>query len=564
MLGLNVRGGDVITHAFINEGVEYFFTVAAEQILRVIIGSELAGKPRPINAAFEPGAGFMSVVYSRVTGRVGVSVFAAGPGILSAINPIAMAHVESDPLVVIASTPPRDVAYRNSLHALFTDSDQLSVLRTLTKKQFKVTHANQLPYVISKAFNIAQSDRPGPVYVEVPADILDEEVSEFTYVRLPPSKPTPPEYLVDEVLKLLRSAERPVILAGRGVTLSGAEGEVISLAELLDAPVCTTVMGKGIIPPSHPLYAGIAAGRLGNSVAEEVLANADVVLAVGVRFSEMGTGRYSMRINGKLIHVNVCADEIGRVFKPDVAVVADAKEFLVKLLSRIRGEGLTFRRGSSEYLRNLWMREGGGNLDISKGDLIEPWELVNAMRKVFDEDTIIVGDVGAHRIETFTMHVYKPRRYIISTSYVSMGMGVPGAIAAKLAKMDSKVIGIVGDGGFLMTGLEIATGVRYGIPAVVIVFNDSSYRVLRVYEKVRYGTEFTYKLPNVNFSELAKALGAHGVRVERRDELEDGLNRALSLARDRPVVVDVVINPEAVPGPMVRLYGARYVSELGK
>ncbi len=558
------KGGAVVAKALASEEVEHYFTVPAEQILRIIIESEFVKVPKPINAAFEPGAGFMALIYSRVTGKVGVCVLTAGPGIFSAVNPIAMAHVESDPLVVIASTPPRDIAYRNALHALFTDSDQLSVFRSITKRQLRVTQVSHLPDILSKAFHIAQSHRPGPVYVEIPADILDEEIENFDYVRISPVKPSAPNDLIDKVVEVLKNAQKPVILAGRGITLSSAEKEVITLAEMLDIPICTTVMGKGIIPPTHPLYAGIAAGRLGDKVAEKILEEADVVLAIGVRFSQMGTGRYSMKIKGALIHVNISPDEIGRVFKPDIAIVADAKDFLSKMLIKIKKEGIKVNRRSKEYLSRLWKSVREEKIMVKKSSIIEPWEVVDNLRKITDEDTIFICDVGAHRIETFTMPIYKPRTYITTTSYVSMGFAIPGAIAAKLAKKENIVIGIVGDGGFLMTGLELITGVRYNIPAIIVVFNDSSYRVLRIYEKIKYGTELTHKLPHVDFSNVARSLGAHGIRIESRDELKDGLVKALSLAKNKPVVVDVIVNPEAVPTPMTRLYGVHYISELGK
>jgi len=555
---------EALLNALINEGVEYYFTVYAEHTLSLIVATESRGTPKSINTAYEPGAGFMGVVYPRVSGKPGVCVFTGGPGVLGAVNPVAMAYVESDPLVVIATTPPRDIAIKNALHAFPNESDQLNVFRSITKRCFKATSPNEVPYIIAKAFNTAMSGRPGPVYVEVPADMFNEEVKEFNYIKIPASRPTASEEVVNVVLKKVLSAKRPVIIAGRGVTISNAESELMAVAEFFDIPVCTTVMGKGIISPTHPLYGGIAAGNLGDSVSEELLANADLVLAIGVRFSQMGTGRYSMKIGGELIHVNVSEDEFGRVFKPSLAIVSDAKEFLTKLLVVARREGIArLNRGSAELLKRLW---GGVKEEVPevKGELIESWEVVKSLRTLLDENTIFVGDVGAHRIETFTMPVYKPRTYIVTTSYVSMGMGVPGAVAAKLARRDSNVVGLVGDGGFLMTGLEVVTAVRYGLPVIIVVFNDSSYRVLRIYEKVSYGTDLTHKLPQVNFSELAKSLGAHGMRIERRDELRSGLEEALSLARDKPVVVDVLINPESIPLPMVKLYKARYVSELSR
>ncbi len=562
-----MKVSEAIIESLCKEDVEHYFTVFAEHTLALSVSIEKAGKPKSINAAYEPGAGFMSVSYSRVSGKVGFSVLTGGPGVLGAANPIAMAYVEGDPLVVLATTPPRNIAYKNCLHAFPNDYDQLSVFKTITKRVFRITSASQAPQVISKAFNTALSGRPGPVYVEVPADIFNEDVDDFTYLKLPISKPTPNEGVVREVLRMIMGAERPVILAGRGVTLSGAESELVTVAEFFDIPVCTTVMGKGAIPPTHPLYGGVAAGNLGDSVAEELLSNADLVLALGVRFSQMGTGRYSMKLGGSLVHVNISCDEFGRVFKPALAIEADVREFLGKLLFTAKAECVKrVSRGSSERLSKMWesARLAQAAEQVPKGELIESWEVVKMLRESLDEDTIFACDVGAHRIETFTMPIYKPRTYIITTSYVSMGMGVPSAIGAQLARRDARVVGLVGDGGFLMTGLEVVTGVRYNLPVIIFVFNDASYRVLRIYERASYGTELTHKLPSVNYSELGKSLGAHGVRIERRDELKDGIDKALSLAKDRPVVVDVVIDPDSVPLPMRRLYKANIISEIGK
>jgi acetolactate synthase-1/2/3 large subunit len=555
-----------LVESLLSEGIEHYFTVYAEHIMSLIIDSELSKLLKPINATHEPGAGFMGIGYSRVSNKAGVCVFTGGPGVLNAVNPIASAYIEADPLIIIASTPPRDIAYKNALHVFPNDTDQFNVFRSITKKQFRITSPEQTPQVISKAFNEALSNRPGPVYVEIPADMFDSIIDEFNYVRIQPSKPTPSDDVIKEVLRMLSTSKKPVILAGRGVTIAEAENELIAVAEFFDVPVCTTVVGKGVIPPTHPLYGGIAAGSLGDPVADELLSNADLVLAIGVKFSQMGTGRYSMKINGDLIHVNVEADDMNRVFKATIAIKADAKEFLSKLLTIAKRESTEkIYRGSKELVSKLWDRFKTSLVQSPrKGDLIESWEVIEALRSVFDEDTIYVCDVGAHRIDTYTMPAYKPRTYIASASYASMGRGVPGAIGAKLAKKDSNVVGLVGDGGFLMTGLEVITGVRYNVPVIIVVFNDSAYRVLGIYEKVKYGSEFTYRLPHVNFCELSKSLGAHGIRVERREDLRNSIEEALSLAKDKPVVVDVVVNPETIPIPMRRLYKANYISELNR
>ncbi|MEM4970423.1 MAG: thiamine pyrophosphate-binding protein [Sulfolobales archaeon] len=559
-----MRVSEAIVESLVAEDIEYYFTVYAEQITGFIVDSETRGRPRSINASYEPGAGFMGLVYSRVKRSPGLCVFTGGPGVLGAVNPVAMAYVESDPLVVIATTPPRDLAYRNAIHAFPNDTDQIEVFRSITKRCYRVTKPAEAGNIVSKAFTTALSGRPGPVYIEIPADVLRENVEDYSHLKIPVSRPVPSDADVDEVIKRILRSERPVILAGRGISISGAERELVEFAELLDIPVCTTVMGKGVIRPDHPLYGGIAAGKMGDPVAEELLEKADLVLAIGVRFSQMGTGRYSMKVGGELIHINVSEDEFGRVFKPSLAIVSDAAAFLRKAIIRARERvGGRFGRGSAELLKKLWISYKQ-DLPKPRGHMIEPWEVVKALREIFSEDTIFVCDVGAHRIETFTMPIYKPRTYITTTSYASMGIGVPGAIAAKLAEKEREVVGLVGDGGFLMTGLEVVTAVRYRIPVIIVVFNDSSYRVLRIYEKAEYGTEFTYKLPNISFSELARSLGAHGVRIEDRKELRRGIEDAASLAKDRPVVIDIVVNPEAIPLPMARLYGARYIDEMKK
>jgi len=563
-----MKVSELLVEILSEEGVSYYFTVYAEHIMSFNIASirasEERGIPRPVNAAFEVGAGFMGAVYARASGKVGVYVFTGGPGVMSAVNPIAMSYIESDPLVVIGTTPPRSVFYKNAIHAFPSEADQLNVLRPITKRCFRVSSSKELPSVMAKAFNIALSGRPGPVYVEIPSDMLDEDAGEYEYMRLPLAKPMPSDDVVDLVLKKLLSSERLVILAGRGVTISGAERELIALAELLDAPICTTVMGKGVIPPTHPLYGGIAAGEMGDQVAHELLRTADLVLAIGVRFSQVGTGRYTMKLGGELIHVNISEDELGRVFKPSIAVVADAREFLARLLDAAKRAGVAKRvRGTAEMLKKMWSsmeRE----YPKPSGQMIESWEVVAALRKVFDEDTVFVADVGAHRIESFSMPVYKPRTYITTTSYATMGLAVPGAIAAKLARKESNVVAMVGDGGFLMTGLEVVTAVRYKIPVIIVVFNDSSYRVLRIFERASYGSELIHKLPSVDFSALAKSLGANSLRIERREELEKGLEQAISLAKDGPVVVDVQINPDIMPLNMAKLYGTKYISELGR
>ncbi len=540
--------------------VDYAFTVPAEGILPILRGLLDVGI-RVINARFEPSAGFMAIAYSRALLKPAIVIATAGPGILGLTSPIAQAYIEGDPLVVISISINDERG--TAMHQFPRIDAQLNVAKPITKASLTIRSGDDVYQVMAKAFSIALSGKPGPVYVEVPSMLLSSEVNVGGGVGYVVERPEPKPEAVDEAADLLANAEYPVIIVGRGVYQSGACGLAVKLAEMLDAPIATTVMAKGTIPPSHRLYAGVAAGRAGNLVAYEVLRRSDVILAVGNRFSEIGTGRYSLEIRGKLIHVNVDDYDLGRAYKPYLAILSDAGAFLRALISKLSKMNIRRRDYVYRDLKELWALEERELSEYSKeaSGPIKPWEVVRAVRDVLGRgrERVFIGDVGAHRIETFIMPIYEGERYITTTSYVSMGLAVPGAVAISVVKPDYESIAFVGDGGFLMTGLEVSTAVQYGAKPKVIVFNDSSYRVLGIYEKVRYGkyTDSLVKLSSVDFAALAKSLGADGFVIRDRGELRDLLMEALQ--SDRPTVVDVRVDPSSVPIPYQRLYGIKRI-----
>ena len=539
----------------------YVFTVAAENILGLLRFLIVRGG-FVVNSRFEPSAGFMALVSSRLLLRPGLLVLTAGPGIFGALSPIAEAFVEGDPLIVIA---PSVVGGRGTHMHQLRDDTQFNAVSNVVKASFRLSNASYVSETFAKAYKAAISGKPGPVYIEVPLEMLDSEVglSTIDISSISADKPIINNEVVREVAGLLADAEFPVLLLGRGVLLSGAGDLAVKVAEILNAPMATTIMAKGLVSPNHPLYAGVAAGRAGNMVAYEVIKRADVVLAIGNRFSEIGTGRYSLEIRGRLIHVNIDDYDLGRSYKPYIKIYADAKDFLTKLLETLKGLRIRRRDYVINELRELWEAE---NRELEShyrdvGGLIKPWEVIRAVREVFSRGkTIFIGDVGAHRIESFLMPIYSGESYITSTSYVSMGLAVPGAVAASIIYPDRDVVALVGDGGFLMTGLELSTAVQYGAKPKIIIFNDSAYRVLSIYEKVKFGsiTEPLIKLPQVDFASLAKALGGEGITITRREDLKSLLTDALN--SNKAVVVDVHIDPNAVPIPYQRLYNLRSIN----
>ena len=559
-ISMSVKVRDLVSEWLIGKVGNYAFTVAAENILG-LLRSLIDRGGFIINSKFEPSAGFMALVSSRLLLKPSTLIVTAGPGVFGALSPIAEAFIEGDPLIIIA---PSVTGGRGTHMHQLRDDTQFNTLSNVVKASFKVSNPSNVAEILTKAYRIAVSGKPGPVYIDLPVDLMElNTTSEYKDVDLTMREAVVVnDDAVKEAARLLADAELPVLLLGRGVTLSGARDLAIKLAELLNAPIATTIMAKGLIPPNHPLYAGVAAGKAGNMVAYEVIKKADVVLAIGNRFSEIGTGRYSLEIHGKLIHVNIDDYDLGKAYEPYLRIRADAKEFLLRLMKVLNGMRIKGRSHVINELRELWDAE---NKELSSyyekaTGLIKPWEVIKAVREVFNRGgAVFVADVGAHRIESFLMPINKDERYITTTSYVSMGLAVPGAVAASIIYPDRDVVGLVGDGGFLMTGLELSTAVQYGAKPKIIVFNDSTYRVLGVYEKVRFSsvTEALVKLPSINFTLLAESLGAEGITITRREELKPLLSEALNSSK--ATVVDVHIDPNTVPIPYQRLYGLRSI-----
>ncbi len=557
-------GSECIVDCLVQENVDMIFTVAAENIYP-LLQSCLKNGLKVINSKLELSAAFMALTYSRLKRKPSVLIVTGGPGIIGSLSPIAEARLEGDPMIIFSTLPPND-GKKTHMHQLVNEEDQMRILVPITKGQFKIKKFDDIPKVLSKAFEKCREKKPGPVYIELIPEILFEEGILLKYESIKANVPKPSSDEVRKVYELILNSKFPVIIAGRGVHLSGAEEELLKLSQMLDAPLTTTIMAKGLIPKNFKLYAGVSAGRSGNITAERVLEKSDLVLAIGNRFSEMGTGRYSLKLSGKLVHVNISEEDIGRVFKPDVAIVSDSKEFLIMLLKELEERGIKNEGNNVRLVEEFW-REEESELKKLYGSLkegaIKSWEVVETLSEFIGEDAIVVGDVGAHRIETFIMPLYAPQTYIATTSYVSMGLAVPGAVAASILYPEKQVFGIVGDGGFLMTGFEISTAVQYNAKPIIIVFNDSCYKVLRIYEHVKYhsDTKELYKLPETDFAKIAEGLGAKGIRVFERSQLYQSFKEAVEWQKG-PVVIDVKIDPETVPVPFQRLYLSKRIEEI--
>ncbi|MDW8035126.1 MAG: thiamine pyrophosphate-binding protein, partial [Candidatus Korarchaeum sp.] len=454
------------------------------------------------------------------------------------------AYMDSSPVLAITGQVPTGVFGRDA----FQEADIFSMTAPVTKFTYQVRDPGEAVPAVDLAYRISIAGRPGPTLVDLPRDIQVAEASELKTIPIDLSKYSPPlpdTERVREACRLLLKAERPVILVGGGVRLAGAYEEVLALAEMLKVPVVTTLMGKSSVPSSHPLVMGVA-GMHGRPEADAALANADLVLAVGTRFSDRTVGRFEEISKKVIVHVDLDPSELGKNVRTSVPIVGDAKEVLrmmINLLSRV--EILRDERYLSwlneirkEFERSLeeWAKSFKG---------IVPWLALRTLRRVMPADSITVTGVGSHQMWT-ELHwdVLVPGTFITSAGLGTMGFGIPASLGAKIAARHRKVLCVDGDGSFQMTFSNLALVREYSLPFVEVIFDNRALMLVKHWQKFLYGgriiaTEFK-KPPN--FEKIAQAYDIEYSRPESYEELADKVEWAVR--SDEPLIVDLLIDSE--------------------
>lgn len=524
---------------------EYLVRFLAAQGIRVIFGmpgghtlplyDALAGqrRVRHVLARHELGAALMADGYARASGEVGVCLVTSGPGVTNALTGVGVAHGDSIPVLLLSSQVPSVGVGREG--GYFHEMDQLAATSPLTKWNARADNAGDVPGLMAEGFRRLRSGRPRPVHVEVPADVLAQPCR-GPIERIPGDPaPAPDGNAIRRAAELLARAERPLILAGGGAV--GAGRELLGLARALGAPVVTTAMGKGGIPEAHPLSAGLTWRDITpdllnmETLFSPLLARADVLLAVGCRFTQLATGNWSMPMPPRLVHVDVDPTVIGRRYEAAVGIVADAALALGAIL-RAAKDGARPRRSAE------WTREAA--MARAARPPLRPF--ARTLREVLPQEAILVADVVRIAYPVLgEFPVSRPRSVLSSVGFFAMGHGLPGAIGAKLALPGRPVVALAGDGGFLMTGQELATAVQAGVPVVSLVVNDGSLTAIRMLQDKHYGRRFAVDLRNPDFAALARAFGAQGLIVRRPAELAPALRRALRASR--PALLDLRYTP---------------------
>ena len=525
-----ITGGEAVVRSLAAHGVRTVFGIPGTHNLAVydaLLDSEI----RHILTRHEQGAAFMADGYARAGGRPGVCITTTGPAVMNALAALSSAYSDSSPILVIASQICAEHLGQGKGYA-HDSPDQLSGFRPVTKWSRCCDTVAAIPQAVREAFLEMKSGRPRPTVVEVPFDVLDGSGEVDIPEPAPIETPQPDENALDRAAGLLKKAKRPVIWAGGGVITSGASSALRSLAEILEAPVFPTTQGKGSLPEDHPLAAG---NTLVHPLATEYLSSCDLMLAIGTRFSELETARWSLRLPGDLIQIDVDAEQIGRNYPVSEGIVSDAKLALEALIDRCSDdEPRASRAAEVAELKSCLMK------DFHKRSP-EAVELIRTLRSALPRETVIVSDLTVvaywcHHV----LDVFEPRTYFNSMGFGSLGFGLPAAMGAKLAVPDRPVVVLTGDGGFQFTCQELGTAVQFGVPVVVVVFNDDGYGILWPQQQARYGRTNATDLVNPDFVALAHAFGASGRRVEEVGELGAAIKSALDA--DGPSLIEVPLS----------------------
>lgn len=552
-----ITGGEVLKRCLVQEDVRYVFGVPGDQLYPLLDAIYGDDRIKFITTRHEAAAAHAADAWARLTGKPGVCVGTVGPGAVNLVSGVYPAYADGIPMIVITAQNQTWRSYPDtgSQQAL----DQLTLFKAVTKWNAVVSDWRRIPELVHWAFRMALSERPGPVHLDFPSNILfqkgDESILEFTSPSSyrPIANPVGDPTLIDLAAKILAEAEKPLIHVGGGVLRSKAVEEVIELAEYLQAPITTSPSSRGAIPEDHPLYLIPACPGNGAIVAQ---IEADVVLVVGCRLGALDMwGRppaWGEPGKQKTIWIDISPEVIGLNRPVDVAIVGDAKTTLKKLLEKIRE--YTPPREENRYIQEYKIIEKAwleSFEELSKSDSIpiHPLRVIREVREFFPRDAIAIVDGGNTNVWCFYLHrIYEPGMYLSSASGDSghLGTGIPYAIAAKLAYPERQVYCITGDGAFGLNIQELETVSRLKLPIIFIVMNDRAWGMIRAGQTLFYsrryvGVDFT----DVRYDKIAQAMNCYGERVVDPSEIKPALKRALDSRL--PAVIDIVIDREAIP-----------------
>ncbi len=543
---MKLTGAQIICEGLVKEGVEVIFGFPGGAILPLYDTLPQYPRLRHILVRHEQGAAHAADGYARATGKVGVCMATSGPGATNLVTGIANAHLDSSPVVAITGQVARPFIGKDA----FQEIDISGITLPITKHNYLVLDTNSLAKVVKEAFYLARTGRPGPVLIDLPRDVQIEQ-AEFNYpskVDLPGYKPTfqghPAQ--IKKAAKLINEAQRPLIIAGRGVIISGAYAELKQLAETVQIPVVTTLLGIGCFPESHILSFGML-GMHGMAYANMAVEAADVIIAIGMRFDDRATAKVSaFAPHASIIHIDIDPAEIGKNVPVVVPIVGDVKLVLNAL------NKLIISTEHIDWFRQLedWRKEHPSTA-IRDCEGLLPQLVIRKIYEVTQGEAIIVTGVGQNQMWAAQHYCYnKPNSLISSGGLGTMGFELPAAMGAKVGCPDTTVWCIAGDGGFQMTIQELATIVQEKVAVKIAIINNGYLGMVRQWQELFYGRRYVATpLSGPDFVKIAEAYGLPGLRVRHKEEVVPAIEQAME--EQGPFLIDFVVEPEETVYPMV-------------
>lgn len=515
------------------EGVELIFGLAGEENLE-LMDALADSRIRYIGVRHEQAAAFMADVYGRITGRAGVCMSTLGPGATNLITGVADAYLDRSPLVAITAQAGLDRLHKESHQAI----DVVGMFRTVTKWNAQVDRAGVIPEVVRKAFKVAQAEKPGACHIELPEDVASFETSGEPLRPEKTRRPSPDRPSLHAAAELVRKAARPIILAGNGVIRGQAAQELYRFSKNTGIPVANTFMGKGVVPWDYELSL-LSIGLQAHDYVNCGFDQADLVLAVGYDFVEYAPSLWNPKRDKTILHIDFTPAEVDQAYQPEVEIAADIRETL-ELLGPLVGERkqLDYPKKLREYILGDLERHAD-----SDAWPIKPQRILRDLRDGLGRNDLVISDVGAHKMWIARMFLpAEPNTVIISNGFASMGIAVPGAIAAKLVDPARPVVAVCGDGGFLMNSHELETAVRLKVNPVIVVFNDNGFGLIQYKQLKKFGRTFGVEFGNPDLVKFAESFGVKAWRLGSAKEFRPVLAEALK--QKGPSLIEIPIDPQ--------------------
>ncbi|WP_448251717.1 acetolactate synthase 3 catalytic subunit [Ottowia oryzae] len=555
-----LRGAEILVKALQAEDVKYVWGYPGGAVLHIYDAFYKQDTIQHVLVRHEQAAVHAADGYARATGDVGVALVTSGPGLTNAVTGIATAYMDSIPMVIISGQVPTAAIGLDA----FQECDTVGITRPIVKHNFLVKDARDMAEVMKKAFHIARTGRPGPVVVDIPKDV---SFNKATYKGYPESiemrsyNPVRKGHAgqIRKAMQLLLNAKRPYIYTGGGVLLSNASAELRQLVDMLNYPVTNTLMGLGAFPAEDRRFLGML-GMHGTWEANNAMQNCDVLLAVGARFDDrvIGNTKHFASVDRKIIHIDIDPSSISKRVKVDVPIVGDVKDVLTDLMGMIREASHQPDRAA---LDAWWQQiEGWRSRDCMKydrdnTDVIKPQKVIETLWNMTkDADAYITSDVGQHQMWAAQYYKFnEPRRWINSGGLGTMGVGIPYAMGIKLAKPESEVFCVTGEGSVQMCIQELSTCLQYNTPIKILALNNRYLGMVRQWQEIEYSGRYSHSYMDAlpNFVKLAEAYGHVGMLIERPQDVEGALREARKL-KDRTVFMDFRTDPTENVFPMVQ------------